>query len=63
VVDKVPEKLQMKHTRRLQNLQRLGGDEHRRGQFTKIMPKVRLFKDILKLNQVVFYLFFHYSGI
>ena len=52
----------MKHTRRLQNLQRFGGDEHRRGQFTKIMPKVRVILkidqlDILKLNQVVFYLF------
>ena len=28
--------------RRLQNLQRFGGDKHRRGQFTKIRPKVRV---------------------
>ena len=32
----------MKPPRRLQNLQRFGGDKHRRGQFTKIRPKVRV---------------------
>ena len=58
----------MKHTRRLQNLQRFGGDKHRRGQFTKIRPKVRVifnrssryFKNLIEWSSTFL---FHYSGI